>query len=440
MLTMFGYPMAFCLVYLFIIGAVVGSFLNVCIYRIPTEERLLKSLHGIVSPRSRCPRCRNGIPPWANVPILGWLILRGRCFHCRMWISPRYPLIELGNGLLWALVYWMHIPDGYAATIDESWVHGRFGPTGDIDSWLLPASWLSERAVLHWQFFYHIVMIQALVVASFIDIDSRQIPDASTLPAMAVGVLGGGLIAQVHLTPVYHQSLRTTRDVRFLLPEEWHWLLLDGVFPSWIENWPHLHGLVNSLAGLVIAGGAVWGIRLIGFWAYRREAMGFGDVILLAMIGCFIGWQAAIIAFFMGAFLALTVTVLTWVFKRNRELPFGPYLGLGALGAVIFWKPVWNSSEAIFGSGPILILTVMIMAVGFALIMRLMNVVMTSLGFGGDGPEEEWVGEWTSADHLFHFSGETVDPRQGNWPVADWPGNNAGRGWTQYDTWRNGPR
>ena len=74
MLTAFGYPMIVCLVYLFIVGTVVGSFLNVCIYRIPTKDRLLDSLRAIVSPKSRCPKCGNGIPIWFNVPVLGWIV------------------------------------------------------------------------------------------------------------------------------------------------------------------------------------------------------------------------------------------------------------------------------------------------------------------------------------------------------------------------------
>ena len=105
----------------FVFSLLVGSFLNVCIYRIPQPERFLDQLRSLGSPLySFCPRCGSRIPRRDNVPILGWLLLRGRCRECRMRISPRYPLIELFNGLLFVLVYWVEVPGGYLATVEDS--------------------------------------------------------------------------------------------------------------------------------------------------------------------------------------------------------------------------------------------------------------------------------------------------------------------------------
>jgi len=439
-LTAFGYPMIVCLVYLFIVGTVVGSFLNVCIYRIPTKDRLLDSLHAIVSPKSRCPKCGNGIPMWFNVPVLGWLMLRGRCYHCRGSISVRYPLLEFANGLLWVLLYWMHIPDSYHATLSDSMVHGLHGPvTSAVAASWLPDWCLTPRAILHWQFFYHLVLVEALFVASFIDIDLRIIPDGSTLPAMLVGVLGAALVPVLYLTPVFHQELRVGRELKFLLPDSLDWLILENTIPQWVTGSPHLHGLAVSLAGLIIGGGIVWLVRLIGFWTLNREAMGFGDVILMALIGSFLGWQATLIVFFLAPMMALTVVAATWLFRRQRELPFGPYLSLAALVTVLFWKPMWRQFEPIFGSGPMLLVAGLTMLVAFAVVMRGFRFVMELFGLASY--EDEWYeGEWTSADHLFHFSGETVDPEQGRWPQSSaWPGQHSSRGWTQYRTWRHGP-
>lgn len=433
-LTAFGLPMWVCLVYLFVLGTVVGSFLNVCIYRIPTRERFWESLYAVIYPKSRCPRCRNAIPPWANIPILGWLMLKGRCFHCKGRISPRYPLIELLNGLLWALVYWMEVPGGFGVSIIDSAAHGPFGPTGDPSSW-----WLSPVAVIHWRYFYHMVLIEALVVASFIDLDLWIIPDGCTLPAMAVGFLGAAL-GQVYLTPVWHQNMRFVREMKFWLdrwsPRLSDWVFFEGNLPSWVREYPHWHGLAVSLAGFLIAGGVVWLVRIIGHWALGREAMGFGDVILMAMVGSFLGWQAGVIIFFMAPMFALLVVAVTFVFRRQRELPFGPYLSLATLAVILFWKPIWTSVEPVFGSGPLLLVSAVVMAVSFAVVMRLIRRVFELLGIA---PDEEILDDWNSGDHLFYYSSESVDPHQGRWRNHEWPGSDAAHGWSQFDTWRNGP-
>ena len=100
-------PLWIILPYLFIIGAMIGSFLNVCIYRIPTQERFFDQLRQLWNRPSHCRRCGENIRWYDNVPIFGWLKLRGRCRKCRMRISPRYPLIEFLNGCLWVLLYVM---------------------------------------------------------------------------------------------------------------------------------------------------------------------------------------------------------------------------------------------------------------------------------------------------------------------------------------------
>lgn len=432
MLTAFGYPMWICLLHVFVLGATVGSFLNVCIYRIPTQadSSVWKQLYALVSPPSRCPRCRNGIPFWANIPVLGWLMLRGRCHHCKGWISPRYPLIEFGNGVLWAVVYWMTIPNGFAMEITDSQSIGLFGPHAN--------NVLEARSILHWRYFYHMVLIEALVVASFIDFDLKIIPDGSTLPAMCVGVLGAVGLGNLYLTPVWHQDPIARNELRRLVPEWLQFTVIRGVVPDWILESPHLHGLVVSLVGLVVSAGVVWIVRIMGHWAVGREAMGFGDVILMAMIGSFLGWQAGVLVFFLAPAVALVVVIFTFLTRREREIPFGPYLSIAALVVILFWKQIQDATAQIFGSGPILIATGLIMAVLFPVTMRAFRILLEALGMASY--DEEVYEEWTSADHLFHFSGETVDPDHGRWKEESWAGRNSSRGWTQYDTWRNGPQ
>lgn len=412
--------------YLFVFGSVVGSFLNVCIYRIPSKEGFWESLRSIVWPPSACPRCKNRIPGRFNIPILGWLFLRGRCYSCKGWISPRYPLIECFNGLLWVVLYALHVPGDFGTSLAESWVQGPLGPTASYMGWIDTPS-----LIMHVRFAYHLVLIEALLVASFIDFDLYIIPDGATLPAMFVGVLGS-LTGKVYLTPVWHQDSTMRWLMRDLVPD---WMMLTHRVPDWIREWPHLHGLAVSLTGLVVGGGFTWLMRIIGQWGLRRETIGFGDVILMAMIGSFLGWQAPLIIFFVAPVVALATLVVSLPFRAyQRVIPYGPYLSLAALGVVMFWKPVWIRTERIFGTGPLLFVIGAVMLVLFAGLTRSIYVIKRMLGF----VDQLEFGEWTSGDHLFHYSGETVDPRVGRWSTSqEWPGADSGRGWTQNEVWRH---
>ena len=431
-MTAFGLPLEFCLFAMFVIGTVVGSFLNVCIYRIPSQEYFWPSLRAIVSPPSSCPRCKNRIPGWCNVPVFGWLFLRGRCFHCKGWISPRYPLIEFANGALFAFVYWMQIPGEFVHQANASSTQGLFGPGSSG----LPLT-TSPVLMLHLRYFYHLFLLESLVVASFIDLDSWQIPDGSTLPGLFVGIVGAVAVGDVYLTAVWHQSSGVA-DVMLAVFPALRPLFMDSGVPDWIAEWPRLHGMINSLVGVIVGGGVAWAVRILGNWALGRESMGFGDVVLMAVIGSYLGWQASIIVFFMAPLVALSFVILTACFRWRREMPYGPYLSIAAFLTIIFWQQIWAQTEAMFGSGPLLFVTAFIMAIMFGTIMRGVRIVAETLGWASysDEPEEEW----TSGDHLFHFEGETVDPNFGRWEQTNWPGSDSSRGWTQYDQWRNGPR
>jgi len=131
---------------LVLFGLAVGSFLNVVVWRLPREK-------SIVSPSSRCPSCDTPIRPWDNVPVISYLLLRGKCRYCGARISPRYPLVEVLNAGLWALMYW------------------RFGM-----GWHLPV---------------YLVFVSALVAITFIDLDFQIIPDSITLPGIPLGLLAG---------------------------------------------------------------------------------------------------------------------------------------------------------------------------------------------------------------------------------------------------------
>jgi leader peptidase (prepilin peptidase) / N-methyltransferase len=274
----------------FVAGTVVGSFLNVCIYRIPWQK-------SIIWPDSRCPKCWAGIAGFDNIPVASWFVLRGECRQCGAPISARYPLVEFLVGLLFLGVYLVDV------------VHS----TSLI--YQLPVDALVQMV-------YHQFLLALLVVAAFIDLDLFIIPDAVTVTGMVVGLAVGTLVPEIRPTPAQAAT--------------------------------HLGGLGVGLLGWAVGGGLVWVVRFLGEKAFKREAMGFGDVTLLAMVGAFLGWQAAVLTFFLAPFFGLVPSlskIVMNVIKRmsgqqlssaDREIPFGPYLSLAALTLVLTWPWLWK--------------------------------------------------------------------------------------------------
>jgi leader peptidase (prepilin peptidase)/N-methyltransferase len=274
---------------LFAIGTIVGSFLNVCIYRLPWEK-------SVIWPGSRCPRCLHAIAAGDNVPIVGWLRLGGRCRDCGTRIAVRYPLVEALCGLLFLGLF---LVDG--ASQRTSW--------GEIP----PA------ALLVW--FYHAVLVSLLVAATFIDYDLWIIPDEITFTGMALGLGLGTLFPEIRLEPAARHT--------------------------------HTDALIVGVVGLLVGGGLTEFFRLAGSLVARKEAMGFGDVTLMAMIGAFLGWQAAVLTFFIAPFFGLAHALWKWGRKvakwltgkqltsADHEIPFGPYLSMAAVALVFDWRWLW---------------------------------------------------------------------------------------------------
>ncbi len=250
----------------FILGLLVGSFLNVCIYRLP---RTLS----IVSPPSACPSCNAPVRPWDNIPLVSYILLGGKCRKCREPISFRYPFVELLNGVL----YWSVVTS--------------FGP-----GWHVPLVCM---------------LVSALVVITFIDLDFQIIPDSITLPGIVIGLLSAS----------------------FLLPDPFavHRLAFTLQPPA-----PGLSivGFMNSLAGLLLGGGLFYLIALLS-----RGGMGGGDIKMMAMVGAFLGWKAILLTTFIGSLSGSLVGIFLMVAKgkgRKSKIPFGPFLALGALATLFF--------------------------------------------------------------------------------------------------------
>jgi leader peptidase (prepilin peptidase) / N-methyltransferase len=127
-------------------------------------------------------------------------------------------------------------------------------------------------------------------------------------------------------------------------------IIAGGIFvaAAWARDGEVWHGLLSALVGLAVGAGIVWVIRLIGGAMLKQEAMGFGDVTLMAMIGAFLGWQAVLIVFFIAPFVGAVFGILQWIILRENVLPFGPFLCLAALVVVLFWAPLWNYASPMF--------------------------------------------------------------------------------------------
>jgi leader peptidase (prepilin peptidase)/N-methyltransferase len=274
----------------FLVGTVVGSFLNVCIYRIPWQK-------SVVWPGSRCPNCSAAIAARDNIPILSWLALRGECRRCGAAISVRYPLVEGLVGLLFLGAYFVDV------------IAGPRRP------WEVPTFQLVAAA-------YHAAFLALLVAATFIDYDLMMIPDEITVTGMIVGIGLGSL---------------------------WPW-----VRPVPATASTHLQAFWVGFLGLIVGAGLTQGIRKIAGLVLRREAMGFGDVTLMGMIGAFLGWQGAVLAFFLSSFFGLAHAAwkLFAYFKKrlggaqlsstDREMPLGPYLSMAAASLLLLWPWIWR--------------------------------------------------------------------------------------------------
>ena len=421
-------PQWIVLIWLFTFGAVVGSFLNVCIYRIPQHDHLWTQLTGLTNPPSSCPFCKRRILARDNIPILGWLILWGRCRFCRHSIPPRYALIELFNGLLWVVLYIAIVPAGFSATEAESCLWSPLSPltgtgirTGEQFEFLL-----------HAQYFYYLVLVEALLVATFIDFDLQIIPDAATIPAMLIGIVGAVLIGSPHPWPLWFQSTSVLQTLAVGAPLS---------IPAWQAAHPHLHGLASSLAGIVVGGGVIWILRLVGNWVWQREVMGFGDVILMGLIGSFLGWQPTLLVFFVAPFCGLIATLITCVVRRSfhtGEIPYGPYLSLAALLVILFWRSYFSQFENLFALGPLLLVMALVMVVLLAATLKVVRTIKQWLGFDDftDGDQSEW----RSGDQLAFYANKDCEAGSGAIKPAQWPGTAAGQGRQFVDRWRTGGR
>ncbi len=340
----------------FILGAVVGSFLNVCIYRMPLNLSVNEPK------RSFCPLCKTQIPWQQNIPLVSWLFLRGRCANCGARIAFRYFAVELLTALLF-LAVWLSFP------------------------WPIALAYF--------------ILVSLLIAATFIDFEHFIIPDEITLGGTAVGVLACLIVPELMGTESRWTSVLTSiasaalgygllwlvleagklafgkKKVRLDTPTPFSWKRQDDDAEFvvgedrglWSDNFAREKDQLLLDCDSVVIDGREMSATTLRFHYNRvafgteeilldslqeitgvvrelqipREAMGRGDLKFLAAIGAFLGWRAVLFTVFAGSLLGSIVGLGTMLIGKrvwSAKLPFGPYLAAGALGWMFFGEPL----------------------------------------------------------------------------------------------------
>lgn len=392
-------------------GACVGSFLNVVIYRLPEGKSLVR-------PPSHCPSCGRGLRAWQNVPVLGWLYLRGRCHWCKAPISIQYPLVEAACAILFGGLTWVYYASGWrydfrAAGLEATWpvlsvhlvlVAALLAATVvDARRYIIPLQipWLATAAAVIGLPLGVWLVPGAAAVVPRLDMQGLGLAAGGAFGLLvAVGLLRAGIIpysfAEAHnpdadtpidpeaapaagdqASPTGASSQQASGQIDYGTPEQWlaHprprrevakellfllpvavgmalGLVLARTFAGSATMPLWLHTLAGVGCGYLAGGGLIWITRILGTLVFGKEAMGLGDVHLLAAIGAVVGAApGAVAVFFIAPFMGLAAALLTAGINRLirgevRVIPYGPYLAAAAV--------VWMATrDVLWGQAPL---------------------------------------------------------------------------------------
>lgn len=258
-------------IWVFGLGLIIGSFLNVCIYRIPEKITLIWT-------SSKCVNCNKRIVWYDNIPVLSYFLLRGKCRHCQSRISVRYPIVEIITGIVFLLLF-------HSVLIATN---GRVCA-----------------------YSFYLIFCCLLIVGSFVDLRFHIIPNEITYTGLILAPVASLLCAGLHNlngTPGY----------------------LDNSVNQWLASF------LASVTGIFVSGGMIFLCGIIGKLVLRKDAMGFGDVKLMGMIGGFLGWKLAVATFFLAPFFGLMFGMPRIVLKKGNVIPYGPFLSLAAFICLLF--------------------------------------------------------------------------------------------------------
>ncbi|MCP3693898.1 MAG: prepilin peptidase [Planctomycetaceae bacterium] len=365
----------------FVLGTLLGSQINHAIYQWAWHPRCISPW----SPAASQAPVRSS---WDRLPILGWWGLRreSSIHGAGFWIRPM--LLEIGVGISLALLYWWEINRLQAATIETTGLVVRFLSHVTLISLLAIASFIDFDE----QTIPDLVTIPgtliALLLASLAPASLLPVPGpgGSEIPLLLTAPSGwdirldeiGGLVCgcacflawclaivpkvttlrsgwwrgiRIMVASIIRPRRRTKARLESRSRQPYLVTRLVGcaavvgsilIGVGWFIGGPGWQSLLTSLLGMAFGGAVIWGVRLVGGYAMKQEAMGFGDVTLMAMIGAFLGWQSSLIVFFLAPFAALLIGLIQLVCVRRTDIAFGPYLALAAVVLVIFWPGVWE--------------------------------------------------------------------------------------------------
>ena len=268
-------------------GAIIGSFLNVVIHRVPYEE-------SIVFPKSRCPSCGAVIAFYDNIPVLSYVALGAKCRSCKEHISFRYPAVELLTAALFVAVAWH---DGMSVALP-----------------------------------FDLVFVSALLARVCIDAEHLILPNVITYPGIVFAFVARLAIPFLTRTPHFDD-----------LPS-----LINGPFeglPIWVAS------LGGAVIGALAGGGSLWLLGWVWEKLRGVEAMGLGDVKMMFMVGAYLGWRLTILTIFVGVLTGSIIGVLLMARQRERNLqmllPFGIFLGIGAIASLLFGSQIvgWYAGQ-----------------------------------------------------------------------------------------------
>jgi leader peptidase (prepilin peptidase)/N-methyltransferase len=270
-----------------VLGAMIGSFLNVVIHRVPREQ-------SIVFPNSTCPRCHAKIKAYDNIPILSFLILWGQCRSCGAPISPRYPTVEAVTALLFAAVTWH-------------------------DTWSFALA-------------FDLAFAASILALIFIDAEHMILPNAITYPGILFALITRAVIP-------YFAGPNHFDDLPQLIT------LLPPAYPAWAVS------LIGAAIGALAGGGSLWLMGFLWEKLRGVEAMGLGDVKMMLMVGAYLGWRLTILTILVAALSGSLVGVSIMLRRGSRDLqmmlPFGIFLGIGAIISLLIGTRIieWYASQ-----------------------------------------------------------------------------------------------
>ena len=260
------------LFFIFVFGSFVGSFLNVCIYRLPRGKSLAKPA------RSYCPICHETIAWHDNIPLFSYFALGRMCRRCGSLISPRYFIVELLTAI------------GFVAIFLALWRRQE------------------SPAVIT----VYLILFSMLVVSSFIDLELRIIPDEITIGGIFLVPIISLLVPALHNVPQYGRDLFIFHDSS------------------------RLGALCACLLGMAVGAFLIYATGVAGKLIFRKEAMGMGDVKFIAVIGGLLGWKLVVLVFFVAPVIGSIVGIIVLLKSRDHHIPYGPFLSLATVIIMLF--------------------------------------------------------------------------------------------------------